>query len=107
MPSAGTGSSLRGISTHINGRHAFVHERVLELIARETVLRDGVTFRKSDLAHRLGCQERTLNMAIARLRRDGLITVEAQHDENGGQLANNYRATQSGIDWAQRLKERA
>ena len=29
---AGEGSSLKGISTKINGRHAFIHERVLELV---------------------------------------------------------------------------
>lgn len=41
---AATGSSLTGVATRINGRHAFVHERILLLVVRETELRDSVTF---------------------------------------------------------------
>ena len=93
----GEGSSLSGVSKRINGRHAFIHERVLELIARETELRGGVHFRKADLAHRLGCYERTLDRAVTRLRREGLIASTPLFDEVGGQLGNEYRATEAGI----------
>lgn len=93
----GEGSSLAGVSRRINGRHAFIHERVLELIARETELRGGVHFRKADLAHRLGCYERTLDRAVTRLRREGLIASTPLFDEAGGQLGNEYRATEAGL----------
>lgn len=94
---SGTGASLAGVSTRINGRHAFTHERVLELIVRETELRESVTFNKSDLARRLGCCERTLDRAFTRLRHDGLIVSEAAYAPSGAQLGNVYRATPEGI----------
>ena len=97
MPSKGTGSSLKGVSTRINGRHAFIHERVLELIARETELRGAVTFRKGDLAQRLGCCERSLDRALTRLRRDGYVVSTPKFGETGAQLGNEYQATADGI----------
>lgn len=93
----GEGSSLTGISRRINGRHAFVHERVLEMIARETELRGSVTFRKADLAHRLGCCERSLDRALTRLRRDGEVRSTPVFSESGAQLGNEYVATEAGI----------
>lgn len=39
-------SPLDGISVSINKRHAFVHERVLEHIVRETNQAGGVIFNK-------------------------------------------------------------
>lgn len=92
-----TGPSLAGVSVRINGRHAFVHERVLEMIVRETELRGSVTFRKADLAHRLGCCERSLDRAITRLRRDGEIRSTPVFDRSGAQLGNEYEATEAGI----------
>lgn len=92
-----TGASLVGVSTRINGRHAFTHERVLELIVRETELRESVTFSKADLARRLGCCDRTLSRALLRLRREGLISSEATFGPTGAQLGNVYRATPEGI----------
>lgn len=96
MPKTGTGSSLAGISTRINGRHAFIHERVLELVVRETELRGGVNFRKGELARRLGCCVRTLDRALTRLRREGLVVSTPVFDESGAQLGNEYRATEEG-----------
>lgn len=93
-----TGSSLKGITTRINGRHAFVYERVLALVVRETQLRESVTFSKQDLARRMGCCACSVDRAVQKLRRDGLIESEAVYNENGAQLGNMYRATQEGID---------
>lgn len=104
---AGEGSSLKGISTKINGRHAFIHERVLELVARETQMRGSVQFHKTDLARRLGCCVRSLDHAVTRLRRDGFITSTAVYDESGGQLGNEYRATPKGVARAAELEEAA
>ena len=97
MPRSGKGSSLQGVSTRINGRHAFVHERVLELIVRETELRGSVTFQKTDLSKRLGCCPRTLDRALTMLRRDGLVVSTPVFAESGAQLGNDYRATEEGI----------
>lgn len=103
MPSKGTGVSLMGVSTHINGRHAFIHERVLELIARETELRGSVAFRKADLAQRLGCCENSVDRAITRLRRDGYVISTPMFSPTGAQMENEYRATAEGVALAARF----
>lgn len=102
----GSGPSLKGVSTHINGRHAFVHERVLELVARETELRGAVRFVKADLAKRMGCSEQMLDRAVRRLCREQLITRTPIFNENGGQLGNEYQATSDGLVMARHLKSR-
>ena len=98
MPSPGTGSSLRGIPTTRNGRHAFVHERVMEMIARETELRGSVTFCKAELAKRLSCCVRTLDRAVTMLRRGGYLETTPIFSESGAQLGNEYRATAKGLE---------
>ena len=107
MPCSGTGSSLVGISTRVNGRHAFVHECLLMLIARETVLRDGVEFGKEDISKRMKRSSLSVSKALTTLRKNGFIVVEPQYDENGGQLMNRYRATSAGIERAEQLKSLA
>ncbi|WP_368285543.1 MarR family transcriptional regulator [Enorma massiliensis] len=96
MASKATDISLQGVSDRINGRHAFVHERVLELIARGTTEDGSISFRKGDLAVRLGCCDRSLDRALTRLRREGYIISEPSFDSNGGQLGNVYRVTEAG-----------
>ncbi len=103
MASRRSDISLRGVSESINGRHAFVHERVLELIARDTAKDGSITFRKRELAERLGCCMRTLDHALMRLRRNGYVVSEPSFDENGGQLGNVYRATELGRERAAAL----
>ena len=85
------------VSKRINGRHAFVHERILEFVARETVRHGSVRFNKNDLALSLGCSAHTVDRALARLRRSGALTSTPIYDELGGQLGNEYRATSEGI----------
>ena len=85
--------SLKGVSERINGRHAFVHERVLELIVRGTTEDGQISFRKADLAKRLGCCDRSLDRALTRLRREGYVVSEPSYSESGAQLGNVYRAT--------------
>ena len=106
MSTTGAGTSLRGISTRINGRHAFVHERVLELIARETKASGSVDFSKAELADRMGCCVRSLDRALTRLRREGLVVSTPVFNKVGGQLGNRYTATPEGIERAQRLARR-
>ncbi|OUN89683.1 MULTISPECIES: helix-turn-helix domain-containing protein [Enorma] len=103
MSEAGMGTSLRGISTRINGRHAFVHERVLELIARETKRAGEVRFSQAELAKRMGCCSQSLARAVTRLRREGLITSTPVYSESGAQLGNSYKATPAGIERAEVL----
>lgn len=88
--------SLKGVSERINGRHAFVHERVLELIVRGTNEDGRISFRKADLAKRLGCCDRSLDRALTRLRREGYVVSEPSYSESGAQLGNVYRATEAG-----------
>lgn len=90
------GNPLEGISTVINGRHAFVHERVLEYIVRETDRSGGVVFRKRDMAEWLGCRPYSLDRAVRELRRDGFITVTPQFTQSGAQIGNIYSATTIG-----------
>ncbi len=84
--------SLEGISTQKRGRHAFVHERLLELIERETGRCGGVSFSKREAAEALGCSEQSLARAITRLRREGKIESFPRYDANGGQIASGYRS---------------
>lgn len=92
----GSAPELTGVSVRINGRHAFIHERMLELIVRETQARGSVRFRKGELARRLGCCDRTLDRALTRLRRSGDVVSEPVFAESGAQLGNEYRATEQG-----------
>ncbi len=89
---AGAALSAEGLSTEINGRHAFVHERLLELIERETASRGLALFSKRDAARALGCSEQSLSRAVTRLRREGKIESIPRYDANGGQMASAYRA---------------
>lgn len=85
--------SLEGVSARRGGRHTFVYERVLEIIARDTE-RTGVScFAKRDLAEALGCNVRSIDRAIRRLRREGAIESVPRYSDSGAQLANAYRAT--------------
>ena len=84
---------LEGVSARRGDRHTFVHERVLELIERDTE-RDGVScFAKRDLAAALGCNVRSVDRAIRRLRSEGAIESVPRYGDSGAQLANAYRAT--------------
>lgn len=89
--SARNGLSLDGVASTVNGRHAFVHERVLALVVRESALSGGLSATKRDIASALGCDISSVDAAIKRLRRDGTIESVPRFDENGGQLANVYR----------------
>lgn len=100
-------SSLRGVATRTNGRHTFVRERVLIVVARETERHGRVSFRKLDFAKRLGCCEHSLDRAIAKLRREGLIVSKPVFDERGAQLGNEYRATEAGIVRAEEIKQQS
>ena len=90
--------TLKGVRARRKGRHAFVHERVLELVARETKRHGSVAFRKANLAARLGCCPRSLDRAVTRLRREGYLESRAVFDENGSQQGNVYQATEAGIE---------
>ena len=91
MSTTGAGTSLRGISTRINGRHAFVHERVLELIARETKASGSVDFSKAELAERMGCCVRSLDRALTRLRREDLVVSTPVFNKVGASWATAIR----------------
>ena len=85
------GISLEGISERRGHRHAFVYERVYEIIARDSDATGSTTFSKRSLAASLDCSLRSVDTAIQRLRNDGVIETVPQYGENGAQLANVYR----------------
>lgn len=66
-------------------------QRALGYIAAQTAVAGGVRCTKREMAEMLGCDVKTVDRAIAHLRREGLIEVEPRYHENGGQLANTYR----------------
>ena len=84
--------TLDGVASTVNGRHAFVHERVLALVERETARSGGLRATKRELAELLSCDVSSVDGAIRRLRREGRILSAPSFDESGGQLANVYRS---------------
>lgn len=98
---------LKGPPLLVNGRHAFVHERVLLIIAHKTLEEGSVSFRKKELAAQLGCCDAMLDRAIARLRRTGEVVSTPMYTETGSQLANSYHATELGLATARRIMETA
>ena len=87
--------TLDGVASTVNGRHAFVHERVLALIRRETERAGALRVSKRRLADLLSCDIGSVDNAIRRLRRTGQIESIPQYDKSGGQLENAYRATRT------------
>lgn len=85
--------SLEGVSTKRGPRHTFVHERVLEIISRDTEQDGASCFTKKELAEALGCNVRSVDRAIHRLRNEGAIESVARYSDSGAQLANAYRST--------------
>lgn len=85
--------SLEGVETRKGNRHAFVHERLYEIIERDTE-RDGVScFTKRDAAEALGCDVTSIDRAVRRLRAEGAIESVPRYSATGAQLANAYRET--------------
>lgn len=83
--------SLEGVSVRKGDRHAFVYERVYEIIARDNQKIGTASYTKHDLAQALQCSPRSIDRAIRRLRREGVIESVPRYDSAGGQLANAYR----------------
>ena len=57
-------------------------------------------------SERMGCCVRSLDRALTRLRREGLVVSTPVFNKVGGQLGNRYTATPEGIERAQRLAQR-
>ena len=57
-------------------------------------------------SERMGCCVRSLNRALTRLRREGLVVSTPVFNKVGSQLGNRYTATPEGIERAQRLARR-
>lgn len=66
-------------------------QRILGYIAAQTAIAGGAQCTKRGMSEMLGCDVKTVDRAIAHLRREGVIEVEPCYLENGGQLANTYR----------------
>lgn len=66
-------------------------QRVFQLIALQNTLAGSVRITKREMAEELGCSQKTIDRAVARLKEEHLIEVEPVYLENGGQVANTYR----------------
>lgn len=67
-------------------------QRILGLIAARSAVSEGEVFRsKKWISEQVHCDMKTVDRAIARLRKEGLIVVEERYGENGAQLPNAYR----------------
>lgn len=67
-------------------------QRILGLIAARSAMSEGEVFRsKKWISEQVHCDMKTVDRAIARLRKEGMIVVEERYGENGGQLPNVYR----------------
>ena len=73
-------------------RLSSAQKRILGYISAETTLSNGVSCSKKELAKQANCSIQTVDRAIARLRKLGLVEVEECHAESGAQTANLYRA---------------
>ena len=76
-------------------------------IARATVEDGGLTCSKRDLGVMLGCSQRMVDNGMTRLREAGYVVALTRFSESGGQMASEYRATDSGLVRAFRLLAKA
>ena len=83
--------SLDGVAARKGNRHAFVWERVYDLVARDSEHGGSSLFTKQELAKALRCSVRSVDRAILRLRREGFIESVPRYAESGAQMANAYR----------------
>lgn len=65
-------------------------ERLLGYIAAQTISNGAAVNTKKELAELAHCSIKTVDRAISRLRNEGYISVDANHTEAGGQVANSY-----------------
>lgn len=70
-------------------------ERLLGYIAVKSSTDGSFSCSKSELSNRLHCSAKTIDRALQRLRQEGIIIVEENYLENGGQMANTYRLSDS------------
>lgn len=88
----GRSASLSGETESQGVRLSSAQKRILGYISAETTLSDGVRCSKKELAKQANCSVQTVDRAIFRLRKLGLIEVEECHADTGAQTANLYRA---------------
>ena len=70
-------------------------ERLLGYLAAQTTISGAARATKKELSQLMGCSVKTIDRAITRMSREGLIKVEPCHSENGGQLSNAYSVVNS------------
>lgn len=88
------------------GRHPVYRQKILDLIADESLCGGAWCATKADIARMIGCSVKTADRAIHQLKCEGLITIDPHYDERGGQRANSYRVvTTRGTEAAQPLGE--
>lgn len=63
---------------------------LLGYIAAQTTISGVAQATKKELSQLMSCSVKTIDRAITRISREGLIKVEPYHSENRGQLPNVY-----------------
>ena len=71
------------------------HELLICYIDAQTTISGAAQATKKELSQLMGCSVKTIDRAITRMSREGLIKVEPCHSENGGQLSNAYSVVNS------------
>lgn len=72
-------------------------KRVLRFIVEHAGNRTAVACTKESMARELGCCVRAIDRAVRGLRSDGLIEVRPQYLPTGGQTANTYHISKTGL----------
>lgn len=98
--------SMEGIPTRLGSRHAFLYERLMLLIVRETLAGSCLSCGKADLARLLSCNQLSMDRAVHKLKLKRFIAVKPRFAPNGAQAVNEYCATGRGIKYARLLLSR-
>ena len=107
IPEDGRRGTGRILPDQIGGRHTFVHEHILVFIAGVTGPAGSAVLSKREIGDALGLELRSVDRALVRLRRAGLIEAVPRFAPTGTQLGNEWRATQEGLAEAMRIALKA
>ncbi len=72
-------------------RLTYSQQQILGYIAGLTIPGGAVRCTKRDIANAVGCSEKTVDRAIMRLRKEGLVETLPCYSESGAQVGNAYR----------------
>lgn len=89
----GSSCKWNGLVTGGSDRLNSSQKKLMEVIASRQVEDGFVAFSKRDLTELLGRSGKTVDSAVANLKRRGLIEAKPRYAETGGQISSAYRVT--------------